>query len=63
MLSLPLGKIEPSLRWALDLIASKHLKLDWVELTDDLRFWERESKRLKWAKEFLKTPEEENHVD
>lgn len=63
MLALPLNKIEPALRWALDLIASKHLKLDWVELTDDLRFWERESKRLKWAKEFLKTREEGNHVD
>ncbi len=54
MLTLPIDKIEPALQWALDLIASEHLKLDWVELTDDLSLWERESKRLKWAEEFLK---------
>jgi CRISPR type I-E-associated protein CasB/Cse2 len=53
MLSLPLDRIEPALCWAVNLIASKDLKLDWVQLTDDLSLWERESKRLKWAKEFL----------
>ena len=58
MLTLPLPKIEPSLRWALDLIAEKGLKLDWVQLTDDLSLWERESKRLKWAEEFLKSSRE-----
>lgn len=52
-LTLPVERIEPALQWALDLIASKHLKFDWAELTDDLSLWERESKRLKWAKEFL----------
>jgi CRISPR-associated protein Cse2 family len=36
LLTLPIRKIEPALRWALDLIASKDLKLDWVILTDDL---------------------------
>ena len=59
MLTLPLTKIESALRWALDLIAKKGLKLDWVELTDDLSLWERESTRLKWAEEFLKSFKEE----
>lgn len=53
MLTLPLVKIEPALRWALDLIASKGMKLDWVKLTDDLSIWEDESTRLKWAEDFL----------
>lgn len=53
MLSLPLDETEPALRWALDLIASKGLKLDWVKLTDDLSIWEDESTRLKWAEDFL----------
>jgi CRISPR type I-E-associated protein CasB/Cse2 len=55
MLTQPLGRIEPDLRWALDLLASKNLKLDWVKLTNDLSIWERESKRLEWANQFLKT--------
>ncbi len=63
MLSLPIDSLEPALQWALDLIASKDLKLDWVELTDDLSFWELESKRLKWAEEFLKSSKEEGHVN
>ncbi|MGA8571611.1 MAG: type I-E CRISPR-associated protein Cse2/CasB [Desulfobaccales bacterium] len=54
MLTQPLGKIEPDLRWALGLLASKDLKLDWVRLTNDLSIWERESKRLEWAEQFLK---------
>lgn len=57
MLILPLDEIEPALRWALDLIASKEMKLDWVRLTDDLSIWERESTRLKWVKKFLETLE------
>ena len=63
MLSLPVDKIEPVLQWALDLIASKHLKVDWVELTNDLSLWERESKRLKWAEEYLKSSKEDRHVN
>lgn len=55
MLTQPLGKIEPDLRWALALLASKNLKLDWVKLTNDLSIWERESKRLEWANQFLKS--------
>lgn len=55
MLSLPLDGIEPALHWAVNLIASKDLKLDWVQLTDDLSRWEHESKRVEWAKEFLDT--------
>lgn len=57
MLTLPLGKIEPALQWSLDLLDSKNLKLDWVKLTDDLSIWERESKRLEWAEQFLKSLE------
>ena len=57
MLMLPLDKIEPALRWALGLIASKDMKLDWARLTDDLSIWELESTRLKWVEEFLKTLE------
>jgi CRISPR type I-E-associated protein CasB/Cse2 len=55
MLTKPLSKIEPDLRWALDLLASKDLKLNWVKLTNDLSIWERESKRLEWAEQFLKS--------
>lgn len=55
MLTLPLSKIETDLRWALDVLASKDMKVDWVKLTDDLSIWERESTRLKWAEQFLNT--------
>lgn len=57
MLTLPLRKIEPALHWPLDLLDSKDLVIDWVSLTDDLSLWHRESKRLKWAKEFLQSSE------
>ncbi|MFH1737509.1 MAG: type I-E CRISPR-associated protein Cse2/CasB, partial [bacterium] len=63
ILTLPLGKIESALQWALDLIASENLKLDWVKLTNDLSRWEREFIRLKWAEEFLKPSKEDNHAD
>jgi len=53
MLTLPIDRIEPALQWALDLVASNDLNLDWVKLTDDLSMWERDSTRLKWAKQFL----------
>jgi CRISPR type I-E-associated protein CasB/Cse2 len=53
MLVLPLDKIEPALRWALDLVASHSGKLDWVKLTDDLSIWERGTTRLTWAEQFL----------
>lgn len=55
MLTLPLDQLEPALRYSLDLLASKQLKLDWVRLTNDLSIWEKENTRLKWAKDFLKT--------
>ena len=57
MLSLPLGRIEPALQWALDLVASKGGKLDWVRLAKDLGSWEREFTRIKWAEQFLGTDE------
>jgi CRISPR type I-E-associated protein CasB/Cse2 len=53
MVVLPLDKIEPALRWALDLVVSTAAELDWVQLTDDLSLWQRESTRLKWAYQFL----------
>lgn len=53
MLLLPLAKIEPSLYWALALIADASASLDWVRLTDDLSIWEHEKTRLKWATDFL----------
>ena len=63
MLTLPLNKIEPELRWALTLVASKNLKLDWVKLTNDISIWEREATRLRWAEQFLETIEGGSHVD
>ncbi len=63
MLTLPIDNIEPALQWALALIASKDLKLDWVRLTNDLSIWERETTRLKWAEEFLKSSKENRHVN
>ena len=63
MLTLPLDKVEFALQWALHLIASKDLKVDWVGLTDDLSRWEREATRLKWAEEFLKPCKEDSHAD
>lgn len=55
LLSLPLERLEPSLRWAIARIAENHPpgKLDWAKLTDDLSSWERETTRLRWAEEFL----------
>jgi len=57
MLSLPLDQIESALQWALDEIASKDLKLDWVELTNKLSIWDRESTRIEWAEQFLEINE------
>jgi hypothetical protein len=57
LLILPIRKIEPALEWALDWVGSNSLRLDWVKLTDDLSIWERESKRLEWAEQFLQTDE------
>ena len=59
MLILPLNSIEPPLQWALKWIAShsESQRLDWVSLTDDLSVWERESTRLKWAKQYLEIEE------
>jgi len=57
ILMLPLDKIEAELRWAIGQVASRGLSLDWVRLTDELSVWERESTRLRWAEQFLKTEE------
>jgi CRISPR type I-E-associated protein CasB/Cse2 len=53
MLILPLNRIEPALQWALGCIGSNNRKLDWVELAKDLSRWDRQSTRLRWAKQFL----------
>lgn len=53
MLRLPIGQIEPALRWSLDWVADRERKLDWVMLTDDLSRWERETIRMSWAEQFL----------
>jgi CRISPR type I-E-associated protein CasB/Cse2 len=57
ILLLPLGSIEPALQWAIAVIGSNRIPLDWARLTDDLSIWERETTRLKWAAEFLNTDE------
>ncbi|MBI2873170.1 MAG: type I-E CRISPR-associated protein Cse2/CasB [Chloroflexi bacterium] len=57
MLMMPLDSIEPALQWALGLVASNDLPLDWVNLTDDLSYWERESTRLRWAEQYLESNE------
>lgn len=59
LLVLPLPLIEPDLRWSVSWVSSNDPKLDWVRLTDDLSIWERESTRLKWAKQFLQAYERE----
>jgi CRISPR type I-E-associated protein CasB/Cse2 len=53
LLLLPLSQMEPAMQWAITLIADTGNGLDWVRLTDDLSFWEREETRLKWAKQYL----------
>ena len=62
MLSLPLDKIAPPLQWALDQLASKGLKVDWVRLTDDLSIWERPTARRSWAEDFLESSKEVAHA-
>jgi CRISPR type I-E-associated protein CasB/Cse2 len=53
LLSLPLSQIEPALQGAITVIASIDGTLDWVRLTDELSWWEREETRTRWAREFL----------
>ncbi len=52
----PFDQLEPNLNWALDLIRKNSkgvIKFDWVSLTNDLMYWERESTKIKWVNEFL----------
>ena len=53
LLTMPVGQIEQEIRWVLGKMASRKLKLDWVQLTGDLSNWERERTRFKWAEQFL----------
>ncbi len=59
LLSASPDNIESLLQWALKELSAKQLKLDWVQLTDDLSKWEKESTRLNWAKSYLHTTERE----
>lgn len=59
MLTHPIEQIEVSLRWSIELLASQGLALDWVQLTDDLSSWERETIRLRWAEQFLRSSKED----
>ncbi len=53
LITTPLEQIEPTLRRALQEISSHELKLDWVKLTDDLSFWEQETKHQEWINQYL----------
>lgn len=59
MLVLPVEKIEVAVRSALDTVARRGLKIDWVRLTDDLSVWERQSTRRRWAEDYLNCKEGE----
>ncbi|HNR35418.1 MAG TPA: type I-E CRISPR-associated protein Cse2/CasB [Candidatus Hydrogenedentes bacterium] len=58
LLLLPNDRLEPALQWAIGTLASNKLRLDWVQLTDDLSIWERETTRLRWAEQLLENREE-----
>lgn len=60
LLARPLDAAEPVLSWALGHIASNDRRLDWVQMTNDLSRWERETTRLQWAKQYLQTKEREH---
>jgi len=65
LLQTPLEDLEPALQWALIQIASNknELKLDWVQLTDDLSLWDKGERisrdkivmdvREQWARQYL----------
>ncbi len=57
MLLLPVRNIELTLRWALDWVAVTDARLDWVKLTNDLSWWDRERTRAKWAVQFIENCE------
>jgi CRISPR type I-E-associated protein CasB/Cse2 len=63
LLTFPMDNLEPSLQWAVRLVSSHGLKLDWVRLTNDISIWERETTRLKWAEEFLQAAKEDAHAN
>jgi CRISPR type I-E-associated protein CasB/Cse2 len=53
LLMTPIEEVESPLVWALKVVASSRMTLDWVALTDDLSTWEERSTRMQWAKQFL----------
>jgi len=63
LLRTPLRQLEPDLRWALNLLRERGLKLNWVHFTDTLSKWERQSKRYYWAIDFTSLLEGEYHAD
>lgn len=73
LLQAPLAGLEPHLRWALSEAARPASGLDWVQLLDDLRTWDRGQERPggkhireKWACQYLeaaKVKGESGHAD
>ncbi len=59
LVALPVRKMEPALRLALDRVAPGSRGLDWVRLTDDLSRWNREETRMVWVKQFTGIEERE----
>jgi len=73
----PLGRLEPHLRWALSVAREavgqgREPGIDWVELLDDLRLWDRGAVlrrgkhiREQWAEQYLNpfTRKGNDHVD
>jgi len=53
VLRTPLRKLEPDMQWGLNRIRERKGSLDWVKLTDDLSYWERQSTRRQWAEQFV----------
>jgi CRISPR type I-E-associated protein CasB/Cse2 len=70
ILNSSLAHIEPHLAWALRTIVDlPTAQLDWVQLTDDLSYWDRESQnpdqpiRSRWASLYLPYPTNSNPKD
>jgi CRISPR type I-E-associated protein CasB/Cse2 len=67
LLTTEVADLEQPLSQVLALIKKHHrISLDWVALTDDLSFWERESKREQWVNQFTKayrSKKEESNVN
>lgn len=63
LLTLPVGRLEPQLQWALAEIQQAQAGIDWVQLTDDLSGWHRSSVRQRWVDDYLNTTKETTNAD